>query len=285
MSSKWYIGLVLLLLAGSLQAQSVIVSRPPQTTDHDNGILTGESNRFGNFTSRVCADYFELEKDTTLSSVTIFGTDHPGTGFNGNNEGFSLHILRDLEGEPQGLPFLASGAFGSDGDVYFQHLQDDEIGSGFDYIFDGDFEDRVYFTIDFTEANDGEQIKLPAGGYWLAAINHVADDSIGSPVNEWHWQRGIGASDRTPMTVSWGLSSPDNLWQPLSSVSSFAWELSGIPDTLYGDMNMDCAVNLLDVQPFVNLLSSGGYQAEADINQDGSVDLLDVDPFVDVVLN
>ena len=49
---------------------------------------------------------------------------------------------------------------------------------------------------------------------------------------------------------------------------------------LLGDVNLDCAVNLLDVQPFIDLLVSGGYQAEADINEDGFVDLLDVDPFV-----
>ena len=49
---------------------------------------------------------------------------------------------------------------------------------------------------------------------------------------------------------------------------------------LLGDINGDGEVNLLDVQPFVDLLSSGDFQAEADINQDGVVSLLDVDPFV-----
>ena len=36
----------------------------------------------------------------------------------------------------------------------------------------------------------------------------------------------------------------------------------------------------MNVQPFVDLLTSGGFQPEADINQDGVVSLLDVDPFV-----
>ena len=45
-------------------------------------------------------------------------------------------------------------------------------------------------------------------------------------------------------------------------------------------MNEDGAVNLLDVQPFVDLLTGGGFQAEADLNSDGVVDLLDVQPFV-----
>ena len=53
-------------------------------------------------------------------------------------------------------------------------------------------------------------------------------------------------------------------------------------DVLLGDVNLDGVVDLLDVQPFVDLLISGEIQAEADINQDGFVDLLDVRPFVDL---
>ena len=47
-----------------------------------------------------------------------------------------------------------------------------------------------------------------------------------------------------------------------------------------GDVNEDGDVNLLDVDPFVALIASGGFLCQADINGDGNVDLLDVDPFV-----
>lgn len=56
-------------------------------------------------------------------------------------------------------------------------------------------------------------------------------------------------------------------------------------DVLLGDVNMDGLVNLLDVAPFVELISTGDFQAEADINQDGQVNLLDVGPFVDLLSN
>ena len=52
---------------------------------------------------------------------------------------------------------------------------------------------------------------------------------------------------------------------------------------LLGDVNLDGSVDLLDVAPFVALISSGEFQPEADINQDGSVDLLDVAPFIDLL--
>ena len=50
-----------------------------------------------------------------------------------------------------------------------------------------------------------------------------------------------------------------------------------------GDINQDGVVDLLDVGPFVGLLTSGEYLEEADINQDGLVNLTDVGPFVDLL--
>lgn len=59
--------------------------------------------------------------------------------------------------------------------------------------------------------------------------------------------------------------------------------LSIEPIVLFGDVNQDGTVNLLDVQPFVESLSSGIFVPEADLNQDGIFNLLDVAPFVSVL--
>ncbi len=69
---------------------------------------------------------------------------------------------------------------------------------------------------------------------------------------------------------------------PLTN-QAIAWKVEGILLADLGDINRDGAVNLLDVAPFVDLLTTGGLQIEADINQDGVVDLLDVAPFVDLL--
>jgi hypothetical protein len=53
---------------------------------------------------------------------------------------------------------------------------------------------------------------------------------------------------------------------------------------LLGDVNLDGVVNGLDVDPFVDVLLSGPFQAEADMNLDGVVNGLDVDPFVAAVV-
>ena len=49
---------------------------------------------------------------------------------------------------------------------------------------------------------------------------------------------------------------------------------------LLGDVNFDETVNLLDVDPFIDLLTAGTFQSEADCNEDGAVNLLDVEPIV-----
>ena len=52
---------------------------------------------------------------------------------------------------------------------------------------------------------------------------------------------------------------------------------------ILGDVNCDGSVDLLDVSPFIDLITSGEFESKADINQDGAVDLLDVGSFVDLL--
>ena len=52
---------------------------------------------------------------------------------------------------------------------------------------------------------------------------------------------------------------------------------------ILGDLNSDGIVNLLDVTPFINLITTGKFQPEADVNRDGVVNLLDVTPFIELL--
>ena len=77
--------------------------------------------------------------------------------------------------------------------------------------------------------------------------------------------------------VSSGIALPFN-----SSTSyRFSFEMEEI--LLLGDINQDGLINLLDVAPFIELLTNSKFQAAADINQDGIVNLLDVGPFVELL--
>ncbi len=65
--------------------------------------------------------------------------------------------------------------------------------------------------------------------------------------------------------------------------AGFIWASDVPEDILPGDVNQDGEVTLLDVAPFVKLITTGTFQAEADVNGDGVVDLLDVAPFVELL--
>lgn len=56
-----------------------------------------------------------------------------------------------------------------------------------------------------------------------------------------------------------------------------------VPDFLLGDVNLDEAVNFLDISPFISVLSANGFQLEADINGDGAVNFLDISEFIDLL--
>ena len=50
-----------------------------------------------------------------------------------------------------------------------------------------------------------------------------------------------------------------------------------------GDGNCDGAINLLDVEPFIQSLTTGNYSAKFDFDQDGFITLLDISPFIEVI--
>ena len=52
---------------------------------------------------------------------------------------------------------------------------------------------------------------------------------------------------------------------------------------LLGDVNLDGDVNFIDISPFIALLTSGDFQAEADINLDDEVSFLDIPHFISIL--
>ena len=105
--------------------------------------------------------------------------------------------------------------------------------------------------------------------------------------------------DQFPINVYWAE------WTGISAMSEFEVEIAGAIEhasfvsaraafyntsqpldvtfgetVLLGDVNCDGSLNLLDVGPFVDRISSGEFLDKADMNEDGVLNLLDVGPFV-----
>jgi len=57
----------------------------------------------------------------------------------------------------------------------------------------------------------------------------------------------------------------------------------GLVEDFLGDINQDGVVDFGDIEPFVAVLISGDFLAEADINLDGEVNFEDIAPFVAIL--
>ena len=122
-------------------------------------------------------------------------------------------------------------------------------------------------------------LDLIPGTYWLEITNNPGL----APGDVWFWETGnldpISGIDNGAFSVDL------ETWFALGVGSNLAFTINTSPagggcTNPLGDINGDGIVSLLDVSPFVALLTGGGFQCEADVNEDGIVSLLDVNPFV-----
>ena len=164
-----------------------------------------------------------------------------------------------------------------------------------------DYDPEIYVTITVTPG-DGNQIDFGTVSWFPGFFNSTAGgirtslDSFATDVAVANIQE-FPAPTTFDISALTGVSEPVELRIYFSGAGTFsdlgtAGTSSGLiftgnvasSDFVLGDINCDGEVNLLDVTPFVDLLTSGMFLDKADINGDGSVDLLDVGPFVDLLL-
>ena len=159
-------------------------------------------------------------------------------------------------GEPTGLTRLPGEGFGPN----------DNVSSNF-------IDELAAFTLHggIFEANNGSGVFLDAG---YSALN-----------DGFEWGRidfNVVGTGSTTITGKAG----DGLIVNGNSIVDAAFTTATInskSSLIVGDINCDGLVNLLDVDPFVDLLSNNEFEPKADINQDGELDLLDVAPFVNLL--
>ena len=70
---------------------------------------------------------------------------------------------------------------------------------------------------------------------------------------------------------------------PSTSIRIETFTVEIMSDVIKGDVNMSGDVTFLDINPFILVLASNGFQAEADCDCDGDVDFLDIQPFIDIL--
>ena len=134
---------------------------------------------------------------------------------------------------------------------------------------------------DRTTFDDGLDVLIIYDG---STLNFTIDDGIETPFTQTLIIKDPISDllNSSSAFIGFGASTGGSFLGPSQqTISNF--QFKGAGSFLIGDINGDGNIDLLDVAPFVGLLTNGGFQDEADINQDGVVDLLDVAPFVDLL--
>ena len=52
---------------------------------------------------------------------------------------------------------------------------------------------------------------------------------------------------------------------------------------LLGDVDQNGVINFLDIVPFIEFITGGGFLAEADVDQNGVINFLDIVPFIAII--
>ena len=142
---------------------------------------------------------------------------------------------------------------------------------GFYYIEDGEPfgpEDVKWSSPYVSTAMQGGAFRLPNG-------NTLITDCDSADINE---------VTQDGDTV-WSYSHPGNN-SSIARAQKYAIDYFDDNDVLYGDMNSDGILNILDIVSLVNLILGGGdYQAAGDVNNDGILNILDIVSLVNLILN
>lgn len=134
---------------------------------------------------------------------------------------------------------------------------------------------QFYFQTPFgVGANIADHLQFSLGGLddsSADARSSIAEGIVWSDQNAW-----ISVSESTTsIQLNAGAENSE-----INSPADFTVTGAAV---LLGDVNMDETVDFLDISPFISLLSSDVFQAEADVDGSGAVDFLDISPFIAIL--
>lgn len=155
--------------------------------------------------------------------------------------------------------------------LFFARYNDMQDAGQFEWAkqIDNDpFTSSTGLSISIDSRNKPDQL---ADIYIAGSANHSNSGPSDPPFTNFTNDSDCGFIDGTPLAV--GFADFQLLAGRYSQSASF----------LLGDVDCNGVVNLQDVEPFVELVTSGEFLDKADINGDGVVNLLDVVPFVNIL--
>ena len=163
-----------------------------------------------------------------------------------------------------------------DGDIVGSNITlDAEGGAGWSYT-GGE--------LDLTNGNGTSNGSVPPGANVVGGLGTSTATIGNARIFQDNNGDNVANSGAPRDFADWGvfhITGITSLTYTFSDATNFeAFRIDAVGNYEKGDVNRDGIVNLLDVAPFIDLLSTGNYLYEADMNDDGQVNLLDVSLFV-----
>ena len=101
---------------------------------------------------------------------------------------------------------------------------------------------------------------------------------------------GGGTSAPVPVDITGATGDAGEIFDG-TGTGRFRWRIldatftvtSSASPVLLGDIDLNGTVEFLDISPFIDVLASGNFQAEADCNESGDVNFLDISPFIQIL--
>ena len=133
--------------------------------------------------------------------------------------------------------------------------------------------DGVFTCNTFGSAVDDTVLEIYAGATERSAtVITINDDVTGSTASRASFPVSEGVEYRVRIVSD-----------PVQDLRNTRLDYEFLSGALMGDANLDGSVNLLDVVPFINLITSSEYEPRVDANFDSDVNLLDVGAFVELL--
>ena len=149
--------------------------------------------------------------------------------------------------------------------------------------------------VDFAGGDIDVRMDFGGGGFFLSAPSDLGTIIIADPGNALESDAlltDLGAeltgsplslyvlNEPTGLIVSFSDEEDLGLGEPTTGPIVLTVTAGAVDNPLLGDVNLDGIVNFFDIQPFIDRLTSGEYQAEADVDTNGVVNFFDIAPFI-----
>lgn len=183
MKKKYFFTTAFMMFSAiAISAQTTIIDRPP------NGIYYVTSTKGTDGSIFVAADSFVLTEEIAIGEIDVSGGLIGSIGYLGSLEiGVNVYIYADDNGVPAGNPTLPGTGILELSDIPPVYYSKHENGAP--------ILNRTDFNnIKITDANDGEQVILQPGTYWISFFLTIEGNV--SSIGQWGW---IGSTEPYPL--------------------------------------------------------------------------------------